>query len=245
MNTPPVILVTGGARRVGAAIVRRLHEAGCRIALHYRGSADAAQALAGELNAIRADSVWPLAGDLADAGVPQQLVQATLAHFGRLDGLVNNASSFYATPLAEATAEQWDELFTVNARAPFFLAQAAAPALRDQRGAIVNLADIYAAHPRADCPIYCASKAALVSLTQSLAAALAPDVRVNAVAPGAIFWPETGRSDSERAAMLARTPFARTGSAEEVAETVAWLLCGAPYVTGQVIAVDGGRSITV
>lgn len=245
MNPRPVILVTGGARRIGATIARRLHADGCDLVLHYRGAAAEAEALAADLHALRADSVLRLAGDLAAPDTPQRLVDAALAHYGRLDGLVNNASSFYATPLEQATPAQWEELFAVNARAPFFLAQAAAPALRERGGAIVNLADIYASHPRADSPLYCAAKAALVSLTQSLAAALAPAVRVNAVAPGAIYWPESGRSDSERAAMLARTPFGRTGTAEEVAAAVAWLLRGAPYVTGQVLAVDGGRSITV
>ncbi|ANB18424.1 pteridine reductase [Dokdonella koreensis] len=241
-----VVLVTGAARRIGAAIARSLHAAGCDIVLHYRGSRSEAEALARELDAVRAGSTLCVAADLADAAALPGLVDAARARFGRLDGLVNNASAFHATPFGAVTPDHWQALFAANAQAPLLLAQAAAPFLRSAGGAIVNLADIYADRPKADSLVYSAAKAALVSLTRSLAIALAPEVRVNAVAPGAILWPEqTADADAaaERAAMLARTPLGRTGQAAEVAEAVRWLLLDAGYVTGQVLAVDGGRSV--
>jgi pteridine reductase len=241
----PVALVTGAARRVGAAIVRRLHAAGYDIALHHRASAAEAAALASELNAARPDSVLLLQGELADDAVPARLVADGLARFGRLDALVNNASAFYPTPVGEATPAQFDELFAANARAPFFLAQAAAPALRAAGGAIVNLADIYGERPLRHHTLYCMAKAALLMLTRSLARELGPDVRVNAVAPGAVLWPDAGKAEKEKAAMLAATALGRAGDPADVAEAVRWLLQDARYTTGEVIRVDGGRSLNL
>lgn len=245
MNKTPVVLVTGAARRVGAVIVRTLHAAGCDVAIHYHRSEDEARALADELNATRADSAAIFAGALGHADVPARLVGDVLARFGHLDGLVNNASSFYPTPIGMATAAQWDDLFAANARAPFFLSQAAAPALRASHGGIVNIVDIYAERPLAQHTIYSMAKAALGMLTQSLAKDLAPEIRVNAVAPGAILWPASGKPEEAAEALIAKTPLARKGEPADVAEAVRWLLLDAHYTTGQVVRVDGGRSLYI
>lgn len=245
MNASPVVLVTGGARRVGATIVRHLHAAGCRLAVHYRHSGDEARMLADELNASREGSVATFAAPLEDDAALPTLVSSVIATFGRLDGLVNNASAFYPTPIGTATGKQWDDLFAANARAPFFLAQAAAPELRKNRGAIVNIVDIYAERPLADHPIYTMAKAALAMLTLSLAKDLAPDVRVNAVAPGAILWPESGKPEDAAETLIAKTPLARKGEPDDVAEAVRWLMLDAHYTTGQTIRIDGGRTLTI
>ena len=243
MDTPPrpVALITGAARRLGAAIARHLHGAGYDLALHYRGSAVEMRALAAELDASRAGSVLTLQADLAEFDRIPELVAQAVGRFGRLDALVNNASGFAPTPIGATTPAQWEALFAANARAPFFLAQAAAPHLAAARGAIVNLADIYAERPLRGHTVYCMAKAALVMATKSLALELAPDVRVNAIAPGAILWAEHDSSDAKKSALLARTPLARTGTPEEVAEAVRWLLQDATYSTGQVVRLDGGR----
>ncbi|WP_093289941.1 pteridine reductase [Pseudoxanthomonas sp. CF125] len=239
----PAALITGSARRIGAAIARRLHAQGYDLALHYRGSAAEMQALAAELESARAGSVLTLQADLSEFDRLPELVARTVGRFGRLDALVNNASTFQPTAIGDTTPQQWDALFASNARAPFFLAQAAAPHLKAARGAIVNLADIYAERPLAGHTVYCMAKAALLMATQSLALELAPEVRVNAVAPGAILWPEQDHSDAAKQSMLGRTPLARTGTPEEIAEAVRWLLQDATYTTGQVIRVDGGRTL--
>lgn len=239
-----VVLITGAARRIGAAIARRLHADGYDLALHYRGSAVDMRSLVGELEAVRAGSTLMLQADLAVFDRLPELVAKTVGHYGRLDALVNNASAFYPTPMGTATPAQWEELFAVNARAPFFLAQAAAPHLRAPRGAIVNIADIYADRPRADLAVYAASKAALLAVSRGLAVSLAPEVRVNAVSPGAILWPDGGIDDDVQAGLLAQTPLGHVGDPGDIAGTVAWLLGDAAgYVTGQVIRVDGGRGI--
>ena len=240
-SSRPVALVTGAARRLGAAIARRLHADGHDLALHYRTSAAEMQTLAAELEAQRAGSVLTLQADLAEFDRLPELVARTVGRYGRLDALVNNASIFQPTPLGDTTPAQWDALFASNARAPFFLAQAAAPHLKATRGAIVNLADIYADRPLRGHAVYCMAKAALVMATKSLALELAPDVRVNAIAPGAILWAEHDDADAKQKAMLARTPLARTGTPEEIAEAVRWLLREATYTTGQVLRLDGGR----
>ena len=239
----PVALITGSARRIGAAIARRLHAEGYDLTLHYRGSAMEMQALAAELEAVRANSVLTLQADLSEFDRLPELVARTVGRFGRLDALVNNASTFQPTPLGTTTPAQWDALFAANARAPFFLAQAAAPHLKASKGAIVNLVDIYAERPLREHPVYCMAKAALVMATKSLALELAPEVRVNAIAPGAILWAENETSGSRQQSMLARTPLARTGTPAEIAEAVRWLLRDATYSTGQVIHLDGGRSL--
>lgn len=238
----PVVLVTGAARRIGAAIVRRLHADGYAVALHCRRSRDEADALAAGLEAQRTGSVVVLQGDLADAGIVPGLVEATVARFGRLDALVNNAATFAPTAFAATDAHAFDALMATNARAPFLLAQAAAPHLRAARGAIVNIGDLYAERPRADLVAYAASKAALFGLTRSLAVALAPEVRVNAVSPGAILWPEDGADTEQQTRILDATPLARLGSAEEIADAVAWLVRGG-FTTGEVLRLDGGRSL--
>ena len=241
-NAPrKVVLVTGAARRIGAAIARRLHADGYDLSLHYRNSHSEMAALVAELNAARAGSVIALQADLAAFDRLPELVANAVGHFGRLDALVNNASAFHPTPIGGTTPAQWDDLFASNARAPFFLAQAAAPHLQAREGAIVNLADIHAERPLRDHAVYGMSKAALVQQTRALALELAPKVRVNAIAPGAILWPENGKDDAAKDALLAATPLARTGTPREIAEAVRWLLRDATYTTGQVLRIDGGR----
>lgn len=236
----PVALITGSARRIGAAIARTLHAAGYDLALHCRHSRSELDALAAELEAVRPGSTFTHQADLDEFERLPELIAHAVARYGRLDALVNNASSFQPTPIGRATPAQWDTLFASNARAPFFLAQAAAPHLAAARGAIVNLADIYGERPLREHTLYCMAKAALIMMTRSLALELGPDVRVNAVSPGAILWPEYGGAAARRA-LLDRTPLARTGTPEEVAEAVRWLLQDASYSTGQVLHLDGGR----
>lgn len=238
-----VALITGAARRIGAAIARRLHADGYHLALHYRSSKNEMDALLADLNAARPNSVIALQAELGQFDRLPELIAKTVGRFGRLDALINNASGFYPTPIGSATPAQWDELFASNARAPFFLAQAAAPHLRPARGGIVNLGDIHGEKPLADHPIYCMAKAALLMLNKSLALELAPDVRVNAIAPGAILWPENHADEAAQAAMLARTPLPRLGTTDEIAAAVSWLLNDASYVTGQTLHVDGGRHL--
>lgn len=243
-NSAPVVLVTGGARRVGAEIVRTLHQAGARVAIHCRRSTAEAEALAAGLVRERPGSAWVLQADLLDDDAPNRLVARCVGHFGRLDGLVNNASSFHPTPIGRIVAEDWNDLLGSNLKAPLFLTQAAAPALRDAGGAVVNIVDIHAERPLKGYAVYSSAKAGLLGLTRALALELAPDVRVNAVAPGAILWPEDGQfEDAERARIVAGSPLRRVGSPADVARAVRFLLFDAPYVTGQVLAVDGGRSL--
>jgi pteridine reductase len=236
-------LVTGGARRVGAAIARRLHAAGANVVLHYRDSAVDADALAAELNQARAKSATTVKAELLAPIAPRALVSAAVDAFGSLDLLVNNASAFFPVPIGGIEASHWEELVGSNLRAPLFIAQEAAPRLAARGGSIVNIVDIHAERPLKGYAVYSVAKAGLAALTRSLAIELAPKVRVNGVAPGAIAWPEDGQFDpAERDRILATTPLARIGSPEDIAQAVHFLAC-APYVTGQVIAVDGGRSI--
>ena len=239
-----VALVTGAARRIGAAIARRLHADGYDLALHYRHSLADMDALLADLNAARTGSAIALQADLAAFDRLPELIARTVGRFGRLDALVNNASAFHPTPLGTTTPAQWDDLFASNARAPFFLSQAAAPHLRATRGGIVNIADIHGETPLAGHAAYCMAKAALLMLTKSLALELAPEVRANAIAPGAILWPEQGKDAASQAALLAHTPLGRTGTPQEVADSVAWLLSDAAgYITGQTLRVAGGRGL--
>jgi pteridine reductase len=244
-NERPVVLVTGAAKRVGRVIARILHQAGYDLVLHYRQSKAEAEQLACELEAKRSDSTLLLAAELAQTAELPKLVLRAVQRFGRLDALVNNASAFFATQLGQTTEAQWEELFASNAKAPFFLAQAAAPHLRVAHGAIVNLADIYAERPLPHHAVYCMAKAALVMMTQALAWELGPEIRVNAVAPGAVLWPEGGKSYADQADLLGRSALKRAGSPEDVAGAVLFLLRDAPFVTGQVLRVDGGRSLVV
>jgi len=236
-------LVTGASRRVGAAIVRALHGAGANVLLHYRSSADDAAALERELNAARAGSARTVEGDLLEVAQLPELVRAASAAFGGLDILVNNASTFYPTPLGDITAIDWDDLIGTNLRAPLFLAQAAAPLLHEARGLIVNLADIHGVMPLRRYPVYSVAKAGLIMLTKSLARELGPHVRVNAVAPGPVMWAEDGPDAALRERIVQRTALKRAGSPEDVARACLFFATGAPYVTGQILAVDGGRSI--
>jgi len=241
----PVALVTGAAKRVGAVIARTLHAAGYDVALHCRHSRAELEALIGELEAARENSTLPLQADLTDTPRIPELVEQTVARFGRLDALVNNASTFYPTPLGGITAGQCDELFAANARAPLLLAQAAATHLKPARGAIVNIVDIYAQRPLPEHAAYCMSKAALAMATLTLAQELGPDVRVNGVAPGAVLWPEAGKEYADRQGIIARTPLQRAGTPEDIAGAVLWLLRDAPFVTGEIIRVDGGRALAM
>jgi pteridine reductase len=241
----PVALITGAARRIGATIARCLHTAGYDLVVHYRGSEQAALALREALHSERRDSVLLVSADLADPASPQRLVDAAIDRFGRLDALINNASTFRPTPLGTITAADWDELFASNARAPLFLAQVAAPHLRERAGAIINIVDIYAERPLPDHPVYVMAKAALAALTAALARDLGPQVRVNGVAPGAILWPEQPPDGYGQERLLAATALKRLGTPEDVASAVLFLLRDAHYVTGEILRVDGGRWLAI
>ena len=238
-----VALVTGGARRVGAAIVRALHAAGMTVVIHANRSVDEAGRLRDALNAVRPASADAVRCDLGNTAELGPLVEHLLARHGRLDALVNNASGFHRTPVGSTSEAQWDDLLGSNLKAPFFLCQAAAPALKRQRGCIVNLVDIHARKPMRDYAAYCAAKAGLAMLTLALAKDLGPEVRVNGVAPGAILWPEAAMDPRVQDEIVATTSLKRVGEPADVARTVLFLVRDAPYITGQIIAVDGGRSI--
>lgn len=238
-----VALITGAARRIGANIARTLHAAGADVAIHYRGSADEAQALVAQLNVARPDSAAAFAANLIDIAAIDELVAAVGEWRDSLDVLVNNASSFYPTPAGTITEAHWEDLVGTNLKAPLFLSQAALPALRKAGGVIVNIVDVHASHPLRDHPVYGPAKAGLAMLTRSLAKDLAPEVRVNGVSPGAILWPENGMTDDTKTAILEQVPLARPGEPEDIAGAVLFLVRDATYVTGQIIAVDGGRSI--
>ena len=241
-----VVLITGAARRVGAAIARRLHAHGANVLLHHRGAEKEAAALEAELNGIRAGSVRRIKADLLAHSAPELLVRTALERFGRLDVLVNNASSFFPTALGEIEDKGWEELMGANVKAPLLLSQAAAPELAKAKGAIINIVDIHADRPLKGYVVYTIAKAGLAALTRSLAMELAPDVRVNGVSPGAIAWPEDGQFPSEvRKHIIDDTLLKRLGDPEDIARAVYFLAAEAPYVTGQVIAVDGGRSINI
>ncbi len=238
-----VALVTGAARRIGATIARTLHDAGADVAIHYGSSADEAQSLAAELNAARPDSATSFAADLTSITAIEQLVGSVSGWRDRLDILVNNASTFYPTPVGTITEEHWDDLVGTNLKAPLFLSQAAAPQLRESRGVVINIVDIHSQRPLRDHPVYGPAKAGLAMLTRSLAKDLAPEIRVNGVSPGAILWPENGMSDEAKDAILGQVPLGKPGSADDIAGAVLFLARDAGYVTGQILAVDGGRSI--
>jgi pteridine reductase len=241
--TGKAALITGAARRVGATIVRKLHAAGANIVLHYRSSMDASESLARELNQTRPDSVITVEADLLDLGQLEMLPGVATSHFGSLDILVNNASTFYPTPLGDITGIDWDDLLGTNLRAPLFLSQAAAAPLRISNGLIVNIADIHGMRPLSRHPVYSIAKAGVIMLTRSLARELGPSVRVNAVAPGPVMWPEDGMDKELQARIIDRTALKRPGTPDDVARAVLFFATEAPYVTGQILAVDGGRSV--
>jgi pteridine reductase len=238
-----VVLITGGARRVGAEIARTLHAAGANILIHYRSSAAAAIALADQFNQVRPHSAAIHAAHLSNAEAPEKLVAATLLEYGRLDILINNASSFYPTPVGQITLPQWDDLMGSNLKAPLFLSQAAAPSLAKQRGLIINMIDIHALRPLKAHPVYSTAKAGLAMLTRALARELGPDVRVNGIAPGPVLWPEGDMDEGLKREIIDKTALKRHGTPQDIARTALFLAKDAPYITGQIIAVDGGRSI--
>jgi pteridine reductase len=237
------VLITGGAKRLGAAIGRKLHAAGASLVVHYNQSRAAADALVAELEALRPRSALAVSADLHEVDRLPGLVAAAVERFGRLDVLVNNASTFYPTPVGTITPAQFDDLVGTNLRAPLFLSQAAAPALADARGLIINMVDIHGQRPLRGHPVYSAAKAGLVMLTRSLARELGPEVRVNGIAPGPVMWPERDLEDALKTEIIAKTALKRSGSPEDIARTACFFVLDAPYVTGQVIAVDGGRSL--
>ena len=242
-----VILVTGGARRVGAATCRRLHAQGANLVVHYRASESEARALQTERDQVRPGSVALVQANLLETARLPRLIDETVSHFGRLDALVNNASSFFPTPLGEITEDEWEDLIGSNLKAPLFLSQAAAPQLKRQQGCIVNIVDIHSEWPLKRYVVYNAAKGGLASLTRSLAVELAPEVRVNGISPGPILWPEEGEwmDETSRQHIIGRTLLKRTGEPDDIARTVSFLIADAPYITGQIIAVDGGRSVNL
>jgi pteridine reductase len=249
MNTGPAplagktVLVTGAARRVGAVIAAALHAAGARVAIHYRSSQSDADALVARLDVERAGSARAFRADLADAAACDHLVTEVVRAFGRLDVLVNNASTFYPTPFGSITPDQFDDLVGSNLRAPLFLSQAAAPMLAKHEGLILNIGDIHGLRPLAGHAVYSAAKAGLLMLTRALARELGPAIRVNAIAPGPVMWPERGVDEALRERIVARTALKRAGSADDVAKAALYFATSAPFVTGQVLAVDGGRLV--
>ncbi len=242
-----VILITGGAKRVGAAICRLLHANGAQLMIHYRSSTSEARALQAELNLKRANSVAIIQGDLLNLAVLPSMVQETVKHFGKLDVLINNASSYYATEIGEIDDDQWEDLVGSNLKAPLFLSQAAAPELRKQHGCIINITDMHVERPKKGYIVYSVAKAGLVTLTKSLAHELSPEVRVNAVAPGPVMWPEDNPQFDEvyRQRVISQTLLKRIGEPDDVAKAVKFLIQDAPFITGLVIAVDGGRSLNL
>ena len=238
--TAPVALVTGSARRIGAQIVRTLHHHGMRVIIHSRGSQQEAESLAAVLNQTRPNSAALLQADLAAV---RQLASDALACFGQLDLLVNNASSFYPTPIDQADDADWEKLIHSNLRAPFILSQQLTPALRQQHGCIINIVDVYAEKPLQTHTLYCMAKAGLAMMTKSLARELGPEIRVNGVSPGPILWPEAGQMNQQ--AIQDATALKRSGDPDDIANTVYWLATAAPFITGQILAVDGGRSLAL
>ena len=237
------VLVTGGAKRLGAAMVRRFHAVGADVVVHYHRSQHAATEFTDTLNRLRAGSASIVCADLNDVDALPGLAAAAVERHGRLDVLVNNASTFYPTPVGSINATQFEDLVGTNLRAPLFLSQAAAPALRSAHGLIINMVDIHGRRPLREHPVYSAAKAGLIMLTRSLARELGPEVRVNAIAPGPVLWPERELDAALKAEIVAKTPLKRSGSPDDIARTALYLATEAPYVTGQVIAVDGGRSL--
>jgi pteridine reductase len=241
--TGKVVLVTGAARRVGAAIARALHAAGANVVIHFRSSAEPAAELARELNQTRPESARLAECDLLDIEQLPALARAAVDGFGSLDILVNNASTFYPTPLGDITEIDWNDLIGTNLKAPLFLSQAAAAALRISGGLILNIADIHGIRPLGRHPVYSVAKAGLIMLTKSLAREMGPQVRVNAIAPGPVMWPEDGMDTHLKEAIVDKTALKRPGSTDDVARAALFFACEAPYVTGQILAVDGGRSV--
>lgn len=242
-----IVLITGGAKRVGASICRLLHTNGANLMIHYRSSVNEARALQAELNLQRPNSVAIIQADLLNLSVLPSLVQETIKHFGKLDVLINNASSYYPTEIGDIQEEQWQDLMGSNLKAPLFLSQAAAVELRKQQGCIINITDMHVERPKKGYIVYSVAKAGLVTLTKSLAHELSPEVRVNAVAPGPVMWPEDNPQFDElyRQRVISQTLLKRIGEPNDIAKAVKFLIQDAPFITGQVVAVDGGRSLNL
>ncbi|MBI5450439.1 MAG: pteridine reductase [Gammaproteobacteria bacterium] len=238
-----VALITGAARRVGATVARALHHQGMNLVLTYRRSTAEAHALQQELHQARADSVLLIQSDLLHTAKLASTIRTAQQAWGRLDVLINNASSFYPTPIGSVTEEQWDDLMGSNLKAPFFLSQAAAKALKETRGCIINITDIHAERPLKTYNVYSTAKAGLAMLTKALARDLGPEIRVNSIAPGAILWPEHDLDELTKHRIIARTALKRQGSPEDIARTILFLICDAPYISGEIIKVDGGRTL--
>lgn len=243
----PVALITGSAQRLGACTARHLHQRGWNVLIHHRSRPGQAADFAADLNGLRADSAQVLQADLTDPDAVENLAHQAISAWGRLDALVNNASVFYPTPTDTAGLDDWNTLMHSNLRGPFLLGKACLTELRSRQGSITNLIDIYSERPLADHPLYCASKAGLAALTRSWAKDLAPDIRVNGVSPGAILWPENGgdMDTGQQQAILDKTPLQRTGDPDDIAGAITYLVCDAPFITGQVLSVDGGRSLNL
>jgi len=241
--TGKTVLITGGARRVGATIARTLHGAGANVVVHYRNSAPDAEKLKAELNGARASSAATFQCDLLDMDKLSELSGYAVGRFGSLDILVNNASSFYPTPMGKITEAHFDDLIGTNLKAPLFLSQTTAPALRKSRGQIINIVDIHAMRPLRDYTTYCVAKAGLHMLTRSLAKELGPEIRVNGISPGPVMWPEHGGDEAARQKIIQRTILQKMGTPEDIARTALFLAASAPFITGQILAVDGGRSV--
>ena len=244
-NSSKTVLITGGARRIGNVTARTLHNHGFNVMVHYRSSAADANALVDELNSIRADSAASTQCDLLDINCIPGVVESTIDTFGRLDCLINNASTFYPTPIELIENDFWVDLMGSNLKAPTFMVKSAAKYLRESNGCIINIVDIYARTPLSDHPIYCSAKAGLEMLTKSLARDLAPEVRVNGISPGAILWPEHETHTLNQEELLKKIPMQRMGTPEDIANTARFLIQDASYITGQIIAVDGGRSVVI
>ena len=238
-----VALITGGAKRLGNAIAHALHQQGAQLVIHYRSSQTAAETLVAELNARRADSAIATYCNLLDTQALPQLIDTTIKRFSCLDILINNASSFYPTPMGSISEQHWDDLLGSNLKAPLFLAQAAAPQLRVTQGLILNMVDIHAQRPLPNYTVYCLAKAGLITLTKSLARELGPDIRVNGIAPGPVLWPEQPMDAGLQQEIISKTALKRQGSPQDIALAALYFAKDAPYVTGQILAVDGGRSI--
>lgn len=242
--TRKVALITGAARRIGAAIAKKLHAEGANVVIHYRHSAQEALQLCEALNVQRQNSATAMVADLGNVDAVTALAKKSVEAWGRLDILINNASSFYPTSIGQSSPEQWQDLFDSNLKAPFFLAQALASELKKHQGCIINMADIHADRPLKEHTIYCCAKAGNTMLTKSLARELAPEVRVNGIAPGAIMWPEENLSSSAKNEIVERTALKRAGCESDIADTVNFLVNHAPYITGQILPVDGGRTLS-
>ena len=242
-----VVLITGGAKRVGAAICRELHAQGAQVMIHYNTSQQEAQALLAELNAIRPNSAASIQADLLNIELIPKLIEKTLANFGRLDVLINNASSYYPTQLGQINEQNWHDLVGSNLKAPMFLAQAAAEELRKNHGCLVNITDMHIERPKKGYIVYSVAKAGLVTLTKSLAHELSPEVRVNAVAPGPVQWPENNPQFDEdyKNRVINQTLLKRIGDPTDIAKAVKFLVYDAPFITGHILAVDGGRSLNL